>query len=469
MKYIKFSITLFLFLICYNCTFGQSKDLTLIHGLNESSSDWKVYNLNFFRSNFSKVDKVFTPDYYSQGPTTASSIIYNIFGTGQGSLKTADKNIVIGHSMGGVVALKADIDHINNNPKFGGIITMGSPNRGALVANAMLNGTLQNELQSGCVKITGAVSSSFIALSLSPNIVPLFLRSILLSGGLGLNIYSNNLCNMQISQVFSGYDSSINTQLSEGSPLISSINNQMTATPKIAVYGVEESPVHIRLLGSAISKPTDKPLDVSNTDEQMVAAFHATIDIFDLGEAYFAGNSVIDIIFGFIDWELWVAAAANGYAAYEFADASSWISNSESRWLQIIGAGGFYPENHIIRRLSAYWAQEYERVLDVVDVFKPNRQLVLNALAEARWILSVPGHYENVSITYQIPINYESDGFINAGSQRLLNDALDPSHIVNEKVNGVNHLEFYNRRNMTIEFKSILKGQTNANQFFNVN
>jgi hypothetical protein len=62
--------------------------------------------------------------------------------------------------------------------------------------------------------------------------------------------------------------------------------------------------------------------------------------------------------------------------------------------------------------------------------------------------------------TVSFPINNESDGLFNAGTQRIPTDPFDQSHVVNLRVDGVNHREFYNHRNMTQLFNDIFSGRT---------
>ncbi|MCX8481898.1 MAG: hypothetical protein ORN58_08270, partial [Sediminibacterium sp.] len=69
-----------------------------------------------------------------------------------------------------------------------------------------------------------------------------------------------------------------------------------------------------------------------------------------------------------------------------------------------------------------------------------------------------PYSYQEVLTDVRLPINYQSDGLFNAGSQRLPYDASN-LNVVNVKVEGVNHAEFYNHPNVTNFFYNTFRGE----------
>ena len=93
--------------------------------------------------------------------------------------------------------------------------------------------------------------------------------------------------------------------------------------------------------------------------------------------------------------------------------------------------------------------------------------------AQARLIeqrlLADPNCFETISTVVSLPINYESDGMFNAGTQRIPLDPDDNTHVVNREVRGVNHREFFNHPSMTQEFRTIFAGNSGANPFFITN
>jgi hypothetical protein len=80
-----------------------------------------------------------------------------------------------------------------------------------------------------------------------------------------------------------------------------------------------------------------------------------------------------------------------------------------------------------------------------------------------------PNCFAFVPQTISFPINNESDGLFNSGTQRIPLDPNNSFHVVNLPVLGVNHREFFNHSNMTTVFTQIFSGLTPADIFFITN
>ena len=237
------------------------RDVMLVHGFGDNNSAWNVY-------------QPFLQGFIGQ-PT--ASVFRRGYVTGQGVqrgindvtsfLSSDNQRIAIGQSMGGIVLRERDRQVPNTS--FGGIITLGSPNRGGALLNALQNGTVQAELQDGCSEVTQAVGAGTAALSFS-----LPIGSHLFFGiGTSIAIFSNRICSEIINQVNSSLPTATAPQtvadLSEGSQIINDLTNSNTPTFKIGVFGVENSPVHMRVLSSLQNDPFGQPLDANNTDQEL--------------------------------------------------------------------------------------------------------------------------------------------------------------------------------------------------------
>ncbi|MDZ7880438.1 MAG: hypothetical protein U5L45_22365 [Saprospiraceae bacterium] len=381
----------------------------------------------------------------------------------------SNRSIAIGQSMGGIVA--RELDRQQPNVNYGGIITLGSPNRGGVILNALQNGTIQGELNEGCREMGDAIGSSLIAIAVdmpfTNNPVFFTLQGVFAWAGGIIIGFRNRLCDELINVVNANLPTNDSPQtvadLSEGSNIIDLLNNTNTPSFKIGVFGVENSPVHMRVLGSLQNDPFAQQLDVSNTDEEMVNTFNQVIDVFNTLGSVFGTIAIVQAINAIWNWPLLIPAAINAWAAYECYDAVFWLLRSESRWHQVIGAGGFFTE----RRLMQIWTSACRQQLDEV-LSQWERGLISAAQMRLirQTIISNPTCFENAVVDVLMPINNESDGLFNAGTQRIPNDPFDERHVVNERVDGVNHREFYNHFNMTAKFREIFNGNTLANPFF---
>jgi pimeloyl-ACP methyl ester carboxylesterase len=468
MKNIKILFLFFAFIALNSNTFAQNRDLILLHGFGDDNRAWNVYT-PFLRGTLSNTN---TGRFvYPRGYEDSQGIGFAVDDIRNDIILPSNRSIAIGQSMGGIVA--RDLDRQNPNQNYGGLITLGSPNRGGVMLNALQAGTVQAELNEGCHELTQATGASLVAaavnIPLGTGVLLTTLRVVFNSVGSTIVAFQNVICNEVMTRVnaripTNGARQTV-TDLSEGSELLRILNDANTPSFKIGVYGVEESPVHMRVLGSFMNPPHEQGLGVDNTDENLVATFHATKVVLDIIADVFGSIAIFQAINAIWNWPMLIPAAINAWASYECYDAVAWLNRSESRWHQVIGAGGFYTERRVMRWLTPPCQQELDAAFDLYE----QQQLSWQQMALVRQtIMSNPSCFENVPYEVSLPINNQSDGFFNAGTQRIINDPLDQSHVVNIPAEKVNHREFYNHPKMTQIFQDIFRGDTPANDFFRI-
>jgi hypothetical protein len=473
MKNIKIFILFSALMVQVFNLYGQ-RDFVLMHGLNDDNRAWRRY-IPFLRDlqrPTNDVRFVYGSAYDdSQGVGPAATEVNGNF-TG---ILPSNQSIAIGQSMGGIVAREIDRQHPNVN--YGGIITLGAPNRGGAILNALQTGTVQAELYDGCQEISQAVGASTIAVGVNipsasntiVNAVLFFFQNVFVIVGTTVVGFQNFICTEMIDNINLHIPTATVPQtaadLSEGSGIIATLNSTNTPSFKIGVFGVENSPVHMRVLSSLRAPSFNQPIDESD-DTELVNTFHQVRDILNTLGSGFATIAIVQAINAIWNWPLLISAAVNAWASYECFDAVVWINRSESKWHQLIGAGGFYTEQRGFRWLTSTCQQQ---INDAFDLYEQRQMTQQQWSLIHQMIYSDPTCFETVVSTVTFPINNQSDGLFNAGTQRIPTDPFNSRHVVNEQVDGVNHREFYNHTNMTAKFREIFRGETLADPFFITN
>jgi hypothetical protein len=464
MKYIKFLLVMMAVFATIGTGFCQ-RNLILTHGFGDNNTSWNVYrpflaNIANTASNNAIVRRA-GYDSNLGVASGATEVDGNINLTG------GTQNIAIGQSMGGIVLREIDRDRVTfPTQNFGGIITLGSPNRGGVLLNALRAGTVQAQLHDGCSHVGGAISTAVLA---SATISPGFLAGFGVALGGAIYGIKNTFCNDAndlINQRLPANDAPLTARdLSEGSNVITGLTTSNTPTFKVGVFGIEESPVHMRVLSSLKNDPFNQPLANSlseaNTDQEFVDLFNLARDIVTVGEAVFIMAAITLSICAIWNWPLLYPAVICAWAAYEWSALRRWLNQSESKWHAVIGAGGFFQETVNFRTFTCN--SQLDDAYDLYDT----RRITLGQLRLIEQRLNAdPNCFANLPQTVWFPINNQSDGLFNAGTQRIPTDPNNPSHVVNLPVEGVNHREFFNHPAMSQAFTAIFAGQRGVNQFF---
>jgi pimeloyl-ACP methyl ester carboxylesterase len=437
-------------------TSEAQRNIILSHGFGGDDATWNAYQPELRRTLTTPLNIARASYNSNPGVASGANQIRN-------QVANNSQNIAVAHSMGGLVW--RELDRQSPGQKAGGIITLGTPNRGGAMLNALRAGTVQAELQDGCNKIGGAIGSSLIALNVSG-----VGGGLAMGAGSALVIFKNRLCSEVISTLNTGLPTNTVAQqaaadMSEGSAMINGLTNSNTPTFKIGVFGVENSPVHVRLFSSFRNSPSAQPiattLAASNTDEELVDIFNTVNDVVATAENVFI---VAAIAFSAAAWWNWAAlfpAVVCAWAAWEWSDLRRWLAQSESKWHAIIGAGGFFTETVNTRVFTCNAALD-----DIFDLWE-SRQITGAQMRLMRAnLFASPNCFTVMPVQINFPINNQSDGLFNAGTAQIPRDPNSVDHVDNQPVEGANHQELLNHFNMTAKFRAIFAGNTAANRFF---
>jgi pimeloyl-ACP methyl ester carboxylesterase len=290
------------------------RDVVFINGLNELGG-WDLFSNSL---SFSRKLSQGLPNHNSQGGIGGAASQISSFRFGAQSL-------TIGHSFGGVIARR-----INSTGQqvIGGIISVGAPLDGAPVANALVDG-----------RATSAISYSAFQMGRGPLATLGFLSPIITLAGqtYGALFLPGKIEDQLDVNKFGGL-TTVN-DLKVGGGIEQDKNANPTNTPKISIWGNEESPTHWNL---ATSQSSDNVVAIAqNLSIKYEIAFwnHLTIAYMNFWSPY-----------GW--WSYW--------AAGEWYAGKVWIDyESEGIWNNLIGSDMVvqqcYQYPHLICQYPDTW------------------------------------------------------------------------------------------------------------------
>jgi pimeloyl-ACP methyl ester carboxylesterase len=307
MKNIKFVFGILAFCWLPLTIFGQvgvttDRNVTFLHGLNGGGT-WDPF-VNFFsqqapngrRMNISNVNFTSTGGFN----TIANSVTGN-FGT---------TSVAICHSMGGPIARRLDI---TGAAIIGGIITVGSPMDGAPVANSVVNGDAGRAIGDAVYALSRGPLASLGILNFDLQFYGNAIGSNLIPGLLGLILGPS---------VFGNDATTLNDLKVGGAGIEADKNAAPTNTPKISIWGNEDSPTHWNIMQTQSHLPT---VALSGFPIQLTVPELAT----GFSYAYLAASIVCATI-AIINWYNPVGWY-NAYAAYQWYAGYDYIANDSER------------------------------------------------------------------------------------------------------------------------------------------
>ncbi len=301
-NYLKIAIIMLTWAMFSQKANAQDRDVIWVHGYNDDANFWQGY------SNMFATERQMNSNNRDYATINANGVPEM---ANQINIGNANNTVLVGHSMGGVAAAEAD-----NGVR--GIITVGAPMDGAAIANAVANGSVEGEIRYAIRQLTAGPKFQF---SLAYGIVGLFTGELLGRILEEVLVKIINLDSYSSDEAF--------TDLQEESAYMNQANRYRAATPKISMWGNENSPVHYRLASSVKSNGANDTeiVHIVNTATGVYLTFQRT-------------NEALGIVnaFGF----LFNPFISGPKAAYHFIVASQWkrgkdyLNNSERTWKNLI-------------------------------------------------------------------------------------------------------------------------------------
>ncbi len=397
---------------------AQTRNVAWVHGLDGNSTSWQHYNQIFGAER--NINSLRTSYNTSSGVTNAANQVINSVNNTFGSNANNPRNLGIGHSMGGLMIREADKLTTANNKKFGGYITVASPNYGAPIANSLLDGSVQSAATNAVNKLgDGPLSQLFL--------LPWLIIDNFTTFDLGNSLVSNNMVQNLIG------NPTTNNDLKIGSATINSLQTHTdnSSIPRISIWAQESSPVHWRMFSTA----------KYGNDQTLVNKANNARDVY---HGFFVGNTSTAAaltLAAILQPALLIPAGICAFRAIQWKKGRDWIDDSENIWSSLI-------------KTSRIESQPYLALVWVECSNPPTTDRVPDVNC---------GHWEYVTRYRNVSVNYPSDGLLPQYTQELQGISSQNKYYVP----GANHLEVRNMSNSTLNGQPNDATKARFNEIFN--
>ncbi|WKK83819.2 alpha/beta hydrolase [Marivirga arenosa] len=263
-------------LISLNCLQLRAQgDVYWMHGFQgEEPGRWELYENRFQQE---RNLRSLTPDFgrrqadMNNGIANAAAVVEN-------QVINNNNSVLIGHSMGGLVAREMDR---RNNRNFGGIITVGTPNHGARVANSLRANTVIPALEIGLQELTRGPANTIIANAVSGFSTGLKATDLIdqLWVNFGRNLVINQLPDANSPTI---------EDLSAGSIFLNRLNNTAPRVPVLNIILEENDKQALRMAAAAQNAPEEQALH-SFDDGAIISTVSTMTSVYKAMKIYHLG------------------------------------------------------------------------------------------------------------------------------------------------------------------------------------
>jgi len=388
--------------------FSQNRNVIWVHGLDGDHTSWEYYANIFTAERKINSTRQHYPGTTVNLATAANQLRPSVPGN-------ASTNMGIGHSMGGVMIREVDrMPEANNSAapkKFGGYITVASPNYGAPVSDNILKNNVHSAAATALDRLTcGPLAQS-----------PVFtLPWTIVSGW-----HTTKVANLFLEGV--GFLSqTTNQDLKEGSQPMNYLNENPSYVPvnnRIAIIAEETNPVHWRMISSKLFKEGSSS---TPGDDFLPATMIIVRAAYNQKFLEHTASAVINPFFPFFGYH------AN--AAAQWKKGQDWIDDSENIWCTLIKTSR--------QEIYTYWAEVWEpcppnpkpipdcgewvwkQLTGVRTVTYKNdgllpvyAQELKGVTGSNRYVIDHANHFEIRNMRYS-----KKNGTLNDGTKNVLND-----------------------------------------------
>lgn len=410
----KTKIYIFAFALLCTIFTAQSNNYIWLHGLNDNYSCWYIY-----QNEFTPSGKRLSYDSES-GIKKMSSDLWD----SNYRLNSKTDNILIGHSMGGLIARELEFNHSGS---IKGIITVGTPHHGACVLGELTNGGANNLTRKVAGKAKGSVQASVTAICFTIPGVGFVLPASINLGIDGLFKYVGlpYIDKSLNEEVAKNYGAQCSKDMIPESDYMNEISNRKVNVP-ILTFACQEDRWQLARLGyctqnlETLQKNDNINVD-GNFDMGGYNQLKSLNGSFKTVGGVHAGIAAGCAIGGFFFPYLWAASGAHGYASSRWYSTAGYIDD------------GLDFDHAVL--LGSYH----------VDKVVEKHRFLWNKWTTTRYVKVPEPH----------------DGVVGINSQQL--DKSKGTNVIwaNTTIKGVNHLEEFNHPNTRAEMNKALKGGYN--------
>lgn len=376
------------------------------------------------------------------------------------SITDKTKNIIIAHSLGGLVTRNLDrLYGTGNNRPFGGIVTFGTPHQGAYILNHI--GDFPGFASNACSKISdGSIHELGLAFAgpFAPLVTPL------------ITSVDNLSCDFLGSIVpvfFGGFTQPIKDDFYVGAPKLTTVNNFQSTLPKVAFYGIEDKNTQFwRVISNML--PSNKPQDFpafQTSDDNLVT--------FQQDNIQFYMNKVNnwDNVFNSISycsWYSWIInpvgcgfndgykTQAHGIAA-GYQNGVDWFNQANDQWRTITGSLRYDPVTSTGYQCNCTLFNYQGQVISTWTSTVANASSCFGGSPQNGVIQSCQAS-PGATITTYVPVDEDSDGVVVKSSASNFPQGASPTLTPTRDMPGSNHLQMRNDSNTKLRLNELFKG-----------
>lgn len=223
---------------------GQDNRVYWLHGFG-GGTPWQIYQQNFQNSR----------ELNSVSPTYAQNTldgVENAANTVNTQMVNSPNNVIIGYSMGGVVAREMERTF---SARVGGIVTVASPNKGVYIMNSIRNNQVLPTIEAGYNDLVAGPSADIAVNFATFPLIPLGITSFR---------ELSDLFFWGLTRLITDFmpDATLPTavDLTANSPYLSGINGRRPNIPVLNIICEENDDQGLRIAAAAIDAPEDAPL-----------------------------------------------------------------------------------------------------------------------------------------------------------------------------------------------------------------
>ncbi|MBL7825048.1 MAG: hypothetical protein JNJ57_00340 [Saprospiraceae bacterium] len=259
------------------------------------------------------------------------------------------KNFIVAHSQGGIVSRATDKMYsdlgIEEDRRFGGIVTFGSPHGGARILNNI--GQFNGFTNEACIALLAGPAEDAIQ---SKPVIDFFVSNETWEG------IQNKLCNILSEELvpitFKDQFQPLTEDYKVGAAPLAELNGFSSSIPKVALYGTEEEPVLYRTAYSMkVKTPNDFPHFQADSDQPLVDRFNGLLNKYKAKyEQYKQEVLFLEVVMGMpcspgewifhplhcatYDGQYWKAKKKRD----KWKQGVDWLNSSNNKYKAIIGA-----------------------------------------------------------------------------------------------------------------------------------
>lgn len=233
------------------------RNVIWVHGINSGAGFWNEYAADFQAQRQIRSD--------NQTHVSLNGVAGMAVDVRDGTRgRAGNRTIGIGHSMGGLALREMDQNVARGH--VGGVITVGSPLNGSRIINAWQNGEVNGYISHAINELEKGPKRQFF---ITYAIVNTGLR-VFTGRDLGEIVQDAALDGVPIVLL----EGASPNDMREGSGYMNRARNYTTNTPRISIYGNENSPVHFRVASTAAGEPDDHFPSIIRTARGVYNAFY---------------------------------------------------------------------------------------------------------------------------------------------------------------------------------------------------